>query len=304
MIYDIVTFGSASWDIYLDPKQMKIIPVKSFSSGKAIAFNLGSKIDLKKTCFSMGGGGVNSAFTFSRQGFKVAYCGCVGDDILGSDIIAKLQKQKIYTGLIEKSDKACTNSSAIFNIKGQDRTIMVYRGASEYLSKINSPKAKWYYLAPLSGKASLKTKEIISKGKKYGAKIAFNPGNSQLKMPIKDLLKDVDVLLLNQEEASILTKNDYKKEERIIDDLKKLFNGIIVMTKGKRGVVVINKGEVFREKSYNIKVVDKTGAGDAFGSGFISGLIKYKGDVKKAAKLGLKNSSSCIKKQGAINGLL
>ncbi|MDD4358856.1 MAG: carbohydrate kinase family protein [Candidatus Pacebacteria bacterium] len=303
--FDIITFGSATWDIYIEPEKMDIISSNEFCSGKAIAFNLGSKINLKNTSFNIGGGGVNSAFTFRRQGLKVAYMGCVGDDGLGNQIIDKLRKNRIETKYIQKTAKASTNCSVIFN-NGIDRTIMTYRGASEELKDVKLKRAKWYYLAPLSGKISKLTQEIVDYACQNNIKVAFNPGNSQLNLPIKKLkniIDKVDVLILNQEEASILTKKEYKNEKEIIEDLKKMHEGITVMTKGERGVVVVQNEKVYNVKTKVIKAVDKTGAGDAFGSGFISGLIKFN-DVEKAINLGLKNSISCIKKQGSINGLL
>lgn len=303
--YDVITFGSATWDIYLTPKEMSLIPSSDFISGEAIAFNLGSKIGLKKTSFNIGGGGVNSAHTFKGQGLKVAYFGSVGDDILGSEIINKLKKLKIETKLIQVV-KASTNCSVIFNLKGKDRTVMVYRGASEGFKVEKLSKAKWFYLAPLSGKSALKTQTIIDFAFRNKIKVAFNPGNSQLSLPsknLKNILDKVDVLMLNQEEASILTKNKYQDEDKIIKDLIKLYKGTIVMTKGDRGVTVVYKEKIYIEKSKVIKAIDKTGAGDAFNSAFISSLIKND-DVLKAINLGFKNASSCIKKEGSTNGLL
>ena len=69
--YDVITFGSATWDIYLSPTNFCIIPSDKFISGKAVAFNLGSKVNLEHTQFSLGGGGVNTAFTFKNQGLDV-----------------------------------------------------------------------------------------------------------------------------------------------------------------------------------------------------------------------------------------
>ncbi|MDD4662003.1 MAG: carbohydrate kinase family protein [Candidatus Pacebacteria bacterium] len=303
---DIITFGSATWDIYISPKEMSIISSPDFISGEAIAFNLGSKIGLKDTSFNIGGGGVNAAFTFKRQGFKVAYLGSLGTDILGKEIINKLKIAKIETKLIQIVKSAPTNCSVIFNILGKDRTVMIFRGASEKLKEIKFKKAKWYYLAPLSGKLAKTTQEIVDFAFKNKIKIAFNPGNSQLSLPSKKLKKiidKVDVLMLNQEEAAILTKNEYKKEDKIVKDLIDLHKGITVMTKGDRGVTVISEGKVYVKKTKAIKAVDKTGAGDAFNSAFISGLIKYN-NIEKAINLGFKNASSCIKKQGSTNGLL
>jgi len=52
--FDIITFGSATWDIYIAPEKMNLISSDEFCSGKAIAFNLGSKINLKETGFNIG----------------------------------------------------------------------------------------------------------------------------------------------------------------------------------------------------------------------------------------------------------
>lgn len=304
--YDVITFGSATWDIYLSPTNFCIIPSDKFISGKAVAFNLGSKVNLEHTQCSLGGGGVNTAFTFKNQGFKVAYLGCLGNDSLGREIIARLKKNKIGTKLIQTTLKASTNCSIVFNIEGEDRTIMVYRGASEYLSKINFKKAKWYYLAPLSGKIANLTQDIIDYAHKKNIQIAFNPGNSQLNLSkevLQKMINKTNVLILNQEEAAILTENNFNDEDKIIEDLKKIHKRITVMTKGEKGVVVLDKGKIYSRDALPTKVIDKTGAGDAFGAGFVSSLIKDS-NIKKAIELGVKNSASCITKQGATNGLL
>jgi sugar/nucleoside kinase (ribokinase family) len=301
----IITFGSATWDIYIDPKQKIILPHKECISKKVLAFNLGSKINLKTTDFSIGGGGINAAVTFKRQGLDVSYMGCVGEDVLGSQIINKLKKIGIKTRLIQRTDKMGTNCSIIFNNKALDRTIMVYRGASECLS-FKKTKADWFYLAPLSGKSAKQTEEIVDYAKKNNIKVAFNPGNSQLtlsKKKILNILSYVDVLILNNEEASVLTKTEYTKEKEIIKEIQKIFNGIAVITKGKKGVTVITENKIYKEKALKVKTIDQTGAGDAFGSAFISSLIKDN-DIQKAIKLGIKNSSSCVRKQGSINGLI
>lgn len=69
---------------------------------------------------------------------------------------------------------------------------MVYRGASEHLSNIKFKKAKWYYLAPLSGRLAKLTQDIVNYASDNSIRIAFNPGNSQLNLPKKTLQKMID----------------------------------------------------------------------------------------------------------------
>lgn len=309
-MFDIITFGSATWDISLKVSPKRVKDEADLILDRGIFFNLGSKIDVDDMYFSFGGGGINTATSFKNQGFKVAYCGSVGDDIPGREIIEYLKNNKIDYSFVVKKEKP-TNNSVIFHIYNEDRTVLAYRGASELLSKndinFNKLKASWFYLAPLSGKLSSMTEEIVASAKKQGIKVLINFGNSQLKMSkskLKNILNKSDVLLLNKEEAAFLSNIKYEKEDEIIREINKMHKGINVITKGEEGVVVSDGKHIYEAKLKRFKIVDKTGAGDSFGSGFLSGFIKSKGDIECAIKFGLVNSKNCLLLKGATNGLL
>jgi ribokinase len=309
-MFDIITFGSAAWDIYLKIDKKNILKGGSFPSGLGVAFDLGAKIDINDMYFSFGGGGMNTAFTFKKQGFKVAYCGSVGNDIPGKEIVAEMEKTGIGTEFIQKNERP-TNNSVILNTSEEDRTVLAYRGASEMLDKEEvlwgGMSPSWFYLAPLSGKLSSLTENIVDFAKKNKIKVAINLGNSQIilgKEKLEPILKKADVLLLNLEEASLLTGIDIKDEMGIMRELNRIHPGINTVTMGPEGVLVSEQDVLFEATSCKVKVADKTGAGDAFGSGFISGLIKSNMDIEWAIRLGIANSVSCIKVRGAINGLL
>ena len=307
---DIITFGSATWDVFLRPKKFEIVKDGKFITGKGICFNLGSKVDVEVVYFSSGGGGTNTAATFVKQGFKVAYCGKVGEDLVGQEIIKDLENLGVDCQFILKTKQKPTNYSVILNTgPKKDRTILVFRGASEELSSKEIPwqllKAKWFYLAPLSGKAAKITENIINFAFKNKIKIALNPGNSQFALPmaaLKRILKKIDVLFLNREEASLLTKIPYNKEKQIFKKLDDICPNIAIMGSSK-GITVSDGKYLYEVKSSLVKTVDKTGAGDAFASGFVSGFIK-KGEIEYGIQLGMANSASCIQKWGAKNDLL
>jgi ribokinase len=311
---DIITFGSATWDVFLQLESFEAIKNKKFISGQGICFNLGSKIGIKEIKFNSGGGGTNTAATFSRQGLKTAYCGAVGDDISGGTIIKELRELGVDVGFACRKREKPTNYSVILNSgEERDRTILVYRGASELLcdkdipwEKLKEVTPKWFYLAPLSGRPAELTEKIVNFAKKNKIRIAFNPGNSQLTMPAKTLkrvLSKVDVLFLNQEEASLLTEVPYKKEKEIFKKIDEICPGIAVMTKGPQGACVSDGQYIYQARPPKIKVLDRTGAGDSFASGFISGLIK-KNNIEAAIQLAIANANSCLRKIGAKNGLL
>ncbi|MFH1780434.1 MAG: carbohydrate kinase family protein [Candidatus Nealsonbacteria bacterium] len=310
-MFDLITFGSASQDIYLMSEKFLPVSDKNLSGGKSICLPLGSKIEADGIFLTSGGGGTNTAATFANQGFKVAYCGMIGDDNFGKLILDELKKYGINASLVKKTKKMPTNIAVLLMQPGNDRTILVYRGASDLLTRQDIPwnkikKTKWMYLAPFSGKLTELTEELIVFAQKNKIKVAFNPGYNQLTLPepvLQSILKKVDVLILNQEEASLLTKIPYQKETEIFKKIDQLTPGIAMMTKGKDGAVVSDGKHLYCAESLDMKLIDGTGAGDAFGSGFVSGLIQNN-DIVYAIQMAMANSSFVITKFGAKKGLL
>jgi len=308
---NIITFGSATWDIFMRTKEFRVVKNKKFATGKGICLGSGSKIDIEDINFSSGGGGTNTAATFAKQGFNPSYCGMVGNDLLGGKIIEELNKLGIKTQLIVKTGIKATNTSVVLNPNKEDRTILVYRGASELLSRNDISwsmlkKAKWFYLAPFSGLLADLSDDIVNFAHDNEIKVAFNPGTSQLSLSsgaLKKIIKKVDVLILNQEEASLLTCIPFKKEKEIFKSIDGICPGIAVMTKGEQGVVVSDGKYLYGADALKTKIIDRTGAGDSFSAGFVSGLIK-KDSIEYAIQLGIANAAACISEWGAKNRLL
>jgi len=312
-MYDIITFGSATQDIYLRSKKFLPSSGKKFITGSGICLTSGSKTEVDDIMLFSGGGGTNTAATFKNQGFQVAYCGMVGDDCFGDLIIKELKQSKIDVDFVRKTKKKPTNISVFLAYPGKDRTILVYRGASDAISRKDIPwkkikNTKWFYLAPFSGKLADLTLSLIEFAKKNKIKVAFNPGYSQLNFPkniLDKILDKTDVLILNKEEASLLTKTPYQQEKEIFRKIDEMTKGIAIMTKGKDGAVVSDGKYLYRAQSLGLKGIDGNGAGDAFGSGFVSGIIKkQKNDIVFAIQLAMANSSYAITKWGAKEGLL
>jgi len=312
-MYDIITFGSATQDIRLKSKAFKVLKdAKDFATGEGLCLSLGSKIDVEDVEFTSGGGGTNVAATFAKQGLKVAYCGAIGKDSAGKAIIDELKSMKVdITMVCEKNEKHTNYSVIIFN-EGEDRTILAYRGASELLTKEDIPwkklKAKWIYLAPLTGLLCDMTEDIINFAYENKIKIAINPSKQQLALPeniLKNILQKTDILFLNQEEASFLTKIDFTEEQELFKKIDELCPGVAVMTKGGEGVVASDGKYFYSAKGREgRKIVDTTGAGDSLASGFLSDYIKYNGDIEKSIQMGLANSEGNLAQVGAKTGLL
>jgi ribokinase len=331
-MFDIITFGSATKDINLKSKAFRVLkglPTgqagdKDFVTGEGLCLALGSKIDIDDIKFTSGGGGTNTAVTFAKQGFRTAFCGMVGEDDSGREIIRELKFSKVDVGLVLKTKEKATNHSVIIsNIGENDRTILAYRGAAGLMGKNNIPwkklKTKWIYLAPLSGLLLASPEpageggctlfeELVNFAYAHKIKVAVNPGNAQLSLPSEDLariLKKIDILILNQEEASFLTKISFHNEIEIFQKIDKMCPGIAVMTKGGDGVVVSDGKYLYAAKpNSQRRIIDTTGAGDSFAAGFLSDYIKYNGDIEKGIQLGLANSEANLLEVGSKTGLL
>jgi len=311
-MFDIITFGSATRDNFLKLKKAnhQIIKSGKFLTGKGICFSLGSKIEIDDLVISTGGGGTNTAATFALQGFDVAYVGKIGKDKRGEAIIEDLKRLGIDIRFVLQDKTIPTAYSVILSSGANQTSILVYRGACHFLEKkdipINKLKAHWFYLAPLKGKLLDSFGFLVDYAKKNNIKVMANIGTEQInldKRKLKLILAKIDVLSLNQEEASLLTGVPFQQERVLFKKLDKMIKGIAIMTKGEKGAVVSNGKYMWSAPSLLVPIQDATGAGDAFSSGFLSGLIKTN-DISFAIKLGLANSVSCIGKIGAKNGLL
>lgn len=312
MNYDVITFGSATGDVFLKLNRgnFKVLRDKAFGSGKGLCFSLGGKFLVDDTTVFSGGGGTNTACTFSNQGFKTAYVGKVGEDVMGDMVFLDLKTYKVSTAFLLKDKKRKTALSVVLS-SSRERTILIYKGACHFLAHPNIPftklkKAKWFYIAPLYDKSADLLNDIIRFARENKIAVAFNPGTQHIKLGmerLKPILAHVDVLILNDREARLLSNVPVDKELEMIKELRYVCPGVIVITKGRMGAIVCDGSKIFKLKTTDVQVVEKTGAGDAFGSGFVAGLLQ-KNDIEYAIRLAIANAESCIQKIGAKNGLL
>ncbi|TSA56493.1 hypothetical protein D4R42_03445, partial [bacterium] len=167
----------------------------------------------------------------------------------------------------------------------------------------------WLCIGSL-GKEKNILKEIIQFAVSKNIKLAINPGWYELNWLKKNpkWIDKFEIFICNQEEAAYFTGISYNKEKKIFNKLDNLVKEIVVMTKGKDGVSVSNGKALWKAGIFNKKIVDATGAGDAFASGFISVFIKQKGInekiIKEAIRVGNANACSVVKYIGTKPGIL
>ena len=117
------------------------------------------------------------------------------------------------------------------------------------------------------------------------------------------------MLLVNYDEALELLvrltgRTKYRTPARASSELSRFGADYTMVTHGREGAYLAHEGRVVHRAAWVGKTVNKTGAGDAFGSGFVAGLILYRHDVSRALSLAVSNSHFVVQSIGAQTGLL
>jgi sugar/nucleoside kinase (ribokinase family) len=302
----MLTIGAAVQDIFMSHSP-EFMPFDDRYDKKIfLKIEFGSKNDVDDINFSTGGGATNAAVTFARQGLEVEFMGTVAHDTAGEAVLADLDSEGVYTKNVSYSDKYHTGYSTVLIAPNGERTFLTYRGASTHYDiknfNISESDADWLYVSSMAGEMDV-LDHIFRQTKEMGKKICYNPGKDELEqMPkLKPLLEDVDVLLVNKEEAKMIVDGE------ILEELvRKLVNrvSVAIVSDGHNGVLASDGKTLVRAGMYeDVKVVDRTGAGDAFGSGFLSQWAQGR-SLKDSIVFASANSTSVVTKIGAKAGIL
>jgi sugar/nucleoside kinase (ribokinase family) len=308
MKFNVVTFGSAFVDVYLSSPEFKIVKSSQSPTGVAICEVYGGKINVQKRVMTTGGGGTNVAVGLERMGLQTASVCCVGDDDWGLFVRKELKKEGVSPLYIQVTNEAPTSYSTMLVSKDGGRSALVHRGASNKLSwyKVDWEKldGDWFYVSSLGGDLTLLTK-IIRTAQSKKIKVAFNPGSQEIKAgdKLRAFLKEVDLLILNRQEAAELTKHEYKNKQAILKSASKLGVKLVAITEGRQGAILIRGKETISVEAFKVKSIEDTGAGDAFGCGLIAGLIKGFSQ-EDSLRLGVANGASATTQFGPKAGLL
>ncbi len=300
-MWDVITFGSAVIDIFVDTD------VKE--KGKLLAYEIGSKILVKDMKFNIGGGGTNTAVAFSRLGLKTGYIGKLDGDFGGKKILNLLKEEKIgFLGKVENNSYIMGGYSVILDSKENDRTILTYKGLNDNIKfsdfNIKQLQTRWLYLSSLLEESFKTQKYLASYLYKKGVKIAFNPSEYAIKvLDLMPILKITEILILNKEEAELLCAKNRIHEKDLLKGLHSLGPRIVVITNKDREVLAYDGENKYSLIPHKIKAIERTGAGDAFAAGFVAGQIVGK-SIGDSLNLGLQESESVIRHKGAKIGLI
>ncbi len=303
----IVTLGSALQDIYmLDCDDFEGIELDDGLSifGKMA---VGSKVDIDRVMYSVGGGGTNAAVTFARHGHETIFMGNLGRDAAGDAVLECLDRENIDSSYVEFVEGQTGCSVVLLDVRKAERTILTYRGTSASFHNLSPDDLEticpdWLYATSLRGDMDTLL-AFFEKAHELGAKVMFNPGELEIKQLDKliGLLDLVDVLLVNKEEAARMVPGVLLVE---LADRLSNYCPIVLITDGVMGAIATNRKETYRLGVYEQKRVrDCTGAGDAFGSGFLAEWADG-ADFVQALHFAAANASVVTQKYGAKTGIL
>ncbi len=303
--YDAVCVGSAKIDIFLAiPQNSPHVQLDRKTNNLSIAY--GQKISAESCSLMLGGNACNVAVGLAKLEAKVAVMAEIGKDEFSQKIINELKANNVASEFLIQNSNSPSSFSVILSFQ-KERTIFGQHSKREHNFSYESLSAKLIYLTSLGlewKNAYQKTLEFV---KKTATPLAFNPGTPQFNCGVesmRDILSITDILFINKEEGEMLVSAKEKEVQNLMLKIRQFGPKIIVITDGENGSYVLNeKNEFFSQSSVPTTIVEKTGAGDAYASGFLAAVL-LKQPLQTAMKWGTLNASGVMSAVGAQNGLL
>jgi len=304
---DLLSVGDANLDVFIVPSESESL-CNIDTKECLIAFSYADKIPVRNLEFAVGGNSANNAVGVKRLGVNVGSVLTLGDDSNGIQIIEKLKKENIDLTYVIQQPATLSNFNVVVSYTGE-RTIFTYHAPRSYEFPVQLPKVPWVYLTSM-GESYRPFYNHITEWlvRNPEIKLAFNPGSWQLRGGIKEIgnvFKLSHIVFVNKQEAEKLT--GFETKDSVTKELLMALSGlgpkISVITDGGNGAYAFDGHRFLHCGVLPMDAYERTGAGDAFGSGFLGAVIKSK-TIDEALIWGTVNSASVIGYIGAQKGLL
>ncbi len=242
----------------------------------------------------LGGSATNTAVLLARSGFKTYLLGRIGEDPFGDYALRLLSNTGVNTSLIQRDQHLTTGIMFIVVTPDGERTIFGQRGANINLEPISLKDSllenlSWVHV---SGYSFLQEPQrstalkILEEASDLGISTSLDVGICaafQAREEVEKALRHVKVLFLSEKEARALTGQE--NLELVLEYA--LTRGVkeIAVKLGGKGCLVSDGKNILKIPTFSVKVVDTTGAGDAFDAGFILGELSGK-SIEESGKIG------------------
>ena len=294
MAYDVVTFGEAM--VRLSPPNFQKI-------------EQARNLDLQ-----VGGAELNVAVGVTRLGMKSTWVSKLPKNGLGYLIRNRVQEAGVDGSHIVWSDKgraglyfvefgSSPRASSVLYDRAYSAISMIQRGEVDWTTTFSG--SKHFHVSgitpALSASASEVTAEAMKAAKKEGLTVSYDlnyrkklwsPGDA--KKTQEPMMADVDILITTEEDTKVVFGIKEKDYETVAEKLAQTFGlKIVAITlredlsvwKNNWTAIAYQGGKIFRDRKYEVEIVDRVGAGDAFTAGLLYGWLRLK-DVQKGIQYG------------------
>ncbi|NHW23271.1 MAG: carbohydrate kinase family protein [Archaeoglobales archaeon] len=253
-----------------------------------------------------GGSAANTIVGLARLGLRTAYIGKIGDDAEGQILLGDLRREGVETRTVIRA-KGRSGTAMILVDDSGNRAILVDPGVNDTIryDEIDLDFSREFDLLHLTsficknGLDSLESQKRIVKDFRI---VSFDPGMPYAERGLEDMLPILErttIFLPNRSEIERLFGMDYRKSA---DKCLELGIQIVAVKLGSEGCWIRTEEKEISVKPFRVRVVDTTGAGDAFNAGFLYGYLRGK-SLEECGKIGNYVASLCIQKIGARSGL-
>lgn len=254
-----------------------------------------------------GGSAANTMVGLARLNCKVGFIGKVANDREGKMLIEDFRREGVDTRGIAHAKSGRSGTVIGFVDKKGKRALYVDPGINDTIdfNEINmeyASQTRFLHITSFVGEKSFQTQQRLVESLPKNVKLSFDPGELYARKGSKldSMIKRTFVLMPNQKELALLTKRaGYAEGAGVL--LKKGVE-IVAVKLGSKGCYVTDGSESHHIEPFKVRVVDTTGAGDAFCAGFLYGLIKDE-SLYECGRFGNFVASRCITKIGARPGL-
>jgi sugar/nucleoside kinase (ribokinase family) len=228
----------------------------------------------------------------------------IGNDVEGEGMKNALHAKGVNVDLVQHDSQQGTNSSTILSAGG-DRVIFTYHYRRDYQLP-DLPETKFVYLTSIGEDDQPLFKQVLEQQQVKDFKLIFAPGSMQLQEEYSEIelvMQSTDIIIVNKEEAQMLTKSDSSDDDKLLHALQGLGPKEVVITKSMQGSVGLSGEQLEHVGALQVETADTTGAGDTYAATFVAAKLLGK-DLRTAMEWGSINAGNVVCQVGCEMGML
>ncbi len=304
---DFISLGDITTDAFIRLKDAEVhCNIKQENCELCVRF--GDKIPYESVdVIRAVGNAPNAAVCASRLGLKTGLVTNLGDDGNGKECFAVLKKENINTRYVKIHKGKETNYHYVLWYV-PERTILINHHEYDYKLPKITPAPKWLYLSSFKGDENYRQEIIAYLKNNPSIKLAFQPGKLEINLGVEkltEIYRKTEVFICNKEEARTILRNEADDIGSLLSGIRNLGPKLVLITDGPAGIYFGDEnGSWFMPPYPDPKPpFERTGAGDAYASTFVSAIALGKTPEQALQWAGV-NSMSVVQDIGAQRGLL